>query len=118
MSAPFTPRLPRYAMRMHFFLSFALLLPLLHARAQEVEFSGFGATGVRVYDRNPVAEFNQEFYYEGKFQADIRLSKDIEAQLDFRGSSDDREAVLREFSVKFEYFTYARIKIGNVKKPY
>lgn len=96
----------------------ALLLPFVSVRAQEVDFSGFGATGVRLYDRNPVAEFNQEYYYEGKLQADIKLSKDIEAQLDFRGSSDDREAVLREFSVKFEYFTYARIKIGNVKKPF
>ena len=83
-----------------------------------MDFSGFGATGVRVYDRNPVAEFNQEFFYEGKLQADITLSKKIEAQLDFRGSSDDREAILREFSVKFEYLTYARFKIGNVKKPF
>ena len=96
----------------------SLLLPHGLTIAQEVDFSGFGATGVRIFDRNPVAEFNQEYYYEGKLQADIKLSKDIEAQLDFRGSSDDREAVLREFSVKFEYFTYARIKIGNVKKPY
>ncbi len=96
-----------------------VLIPLtVPVHAQKVDFSGFGATGVRVYERNPVAEFNQDFFYEGKLQADIKLSKDIEAQLDFRGSSDDREAVLREFSVKFEYFTYARVKIGNVKKPY
>lgn len=96
---------------------FSALLPAL-LQAQDVEFSGFGATGVRIYDRNPVAEFNQDYFYEGKLQADISLSKDIEAQLDFRGKSDEREVVLREFSVKFEYFRYARVKIGNVKKPY
>ena len=96
-----------------------MLLPTGHsAQAQEVSFSGFGATGLRLYDRNPVAEFNQDYFFEGKLQADIVLSKDIEAQLDFRGSSDERSAILREFSVKFEYLTYARIKVGNVKKPY
>jgi hypothetical protein len=99
-------------------LLFLTVLPSLSANAQKVEFSGFGATGVRVYDRNPVVEFNQDFFYEGKLQADITLSKDIEAQLDFRGSSDERSAILREFSVKFEYMTYARIKVGNVKKPF
>lgn len=102
----------------------AFLTPVLLAvvpgalRAQDVRFSGFGATGVRMYDRNPVAEYNQEFFYEGKLQADIALSKKIEAQLDFRGDSDERTVILREFSAKFEYFTYARIKVGNVKKPF
>jgi len=97
------------------YLLFLFHMPL---RAQDVDFSGFGATGVRLYDRNPLVEFNQEFYYEGKFQADIDLGKDIEAQLDFRGKSDERAVVLREFSVKFEYMDYARIKVGNVRKPY
>lgn len=85
---------------------------VLHA--QEVDFSGYGATGLRLHDRDPV----QEYFYEGKLQADITLSKKIEAQLDFRGDSDERNVILREFSAKFEYFTYARIKFGNVKKPF
>jgi hypothetical protein len=90
-----------------------LLLCTLHIplHAQKVEFSGFGATGFRMYER-------QDFFYEGKLQADIKLSKRIDAQLDFRGDSEDRTAVLREFSVKFDYFAFARIKIGNVKKPF
>ncbi len=100
------------------FASLLLATPWWHINAQEVTFSGFGATGVRMYDRNPVAEFNQEFFYEGKLQADIRLSKKIDAQLDFRGDSEERTVVLREFSAKFDFFTYARIKIGNVKKPF
>ena len=118
MSRSRFPSISRFPFRISLLLGLVLIPSMMPVKAQKVDFSGFGATGVRVYERNPVAEFNQDFFYEGKLQADIKLSKDIEAQLDFRGSSDDREAVLREFSVKFEYFTYARIKIGNVKKPY
>ncbi|MBN1447932.1 MAG: hypothetical protein JXA28_08370 [Bacteroidetes bacterium] len=112
--------LPRPRRVLSFRWNAAAILCFLPAllTAQEVDFSGFGATGVRMYDRNPLTEFNQEFYYEGKFQADIELSKDIEGQLDFRGKSDDRAVILREFSVKFEYMNYARIKVGNIKKPY
>ncbi len=115
---PLIPPAPLSAVRIGILsLIFAVALAA-SMRAQEVRFSGFGATGIRMYDRNPVAEFNQEYFYEGKLQADIRLSKKIDAQLDFRGDSDERTVVLREFSVKFDYFTYARIKLGNVKKPF
>lgn len=116
ISFPFALR-PTHCIPLSAVLLMILLLPAF-LQAQDVEFSGFGATGVRLYDRNPLVEFNQEFYYEGKFQADIDLGKDIEAQLDFRGKSDERAVVLREFSVKFEYMDYARIKVGNVRKPY
>ena len=94
------------------------LLAASPAAAQDVDFSGFGATGMRSYNQHPDSKYTQEFYYEGKLQADITFSKDIEGQLDFRGASDDREVVLREFSVKFKYWTYAKIKFGNVKKPF
>ncbi|MDX9758464.1 MAG: hypothetical protein RBU27_04805 [Bacteroidota bacterium] len=96
----------------------ASLLIVIPLRAQDVTFSGFGATGVRMYDRNPVSRYNQEFFYEGKLQADIALSKKIEAQLDFRGDSEERTAILREVSVTFKQLTYARVRLGNVKKPY
>lgn len=95
-----------------------VLFCFLTSSAQDVSFSGYGATGMRSYDQHPDSKYTQEFYYEGKLQADISFSKDIEGQLDFRGASDDREVVLREFSVKFKYWTYAKIKFGNVKKPF
>lgn len=95
-----------------------LLLPAMVLWAQKVEFSGYGATGAAFIDRNPVAEFNQEYYFEGKFQVDIAVNKKIDAQLDFRGHSKDKAAVLREFSVKFDYVDLAKIKVGNIKKPF
>ncbi len=102
------------------FVALVLILPLCAgiAQAQKVSFSGFGATGAAVFDRNPVAGFNQEFYYEGKLQADIELSKKIEGQLDFRGHSENKTAVLREATVTFKHMDKARIKVGNIKKPF
>jgi len=91
---------------------------LTNASAQDVSFTGFGAVGFRSINRNPVALFNQEPYYEGKLQVDLDLSKQIDAQLDFRGKSQDKQLVLREFSVKFKYLRLARIKVGNIKKPF
>jgi hypothetical protein len=85
---------------------------------QEIKFSGYGATGFSFYNRNQLREYNQEVYYEGKFQADIKINKDIEAQLDFRGSSEDARVILREFSVKFEYLKRMKFKAGNIKRPF
>lgn len=85
---------------------------------QEITFKGYGATGYRFYDREILNEYNQEAYYEGKFQADIKINSEIEAQLDFRGNSSDNKVVLREFSVKFEYLDELKFKFGNIKKPF
>ena len=105
-------------MKQFILFSFFFTLCVGTASAQEVTFSGFGATGASFIDRNPVAEFNQEFYFEGKLQADIKLSKKIEGQLDFRGHSESKTAILREVSVAFKHMDKAKIKVGNIKKPY
>ena len=84
----------------------------------QVEFSGYGATGFRWLDRNPLKEYNQEVYYTGKLQADLKFNDDIEAQLDIRGDSEDNRVTFREFSVKFEYLENAKVKIGNIRQTF
>lgn len=86
--------------------------------SQEIKFSGYGAAGYRVFDRDILNQYNQEAYYEGKFQADIEINDEIEAQLDFRAASFDEEVELREFSVKFDYNQKLKFKFGNIKKPF
>ena len=98
--------------------SFILLSCISILYSQEISFKGFGAAGYRFYDRDILNEYNQESYYEGKFQADIKIDKNIEAQLDFRGNSSDNEVTLKEFSVKFEYNEKLKFKFGNLKKPF
>lgn len=84
----------------------------------DYSFSGYGAAGFRVYDRNQLRKYNQEVYYEGKLQFNYKVNKYIEAQLDLRGNSDDNRIILREFSAKFEYIKLLKFKIGNIKKPF
>ncbi len=98
-------------------LLFLLLSSLIFAQ-ENIEFSGYGATGFTIYDRNRLRKFNQEVYYEGKLQADVKINKDIEGQVDMRGSSEDGKVTFREFSVKFEYWKNMKIKVGNIKKPF
>jgi hypothetical protein len=86
--------------------------------SQEIEFSGFGKTGIRVFDRNILQGYSQEMYYEGKLQADIEYNNNIEAQLDFRANSIDNSVELREFSVNFKFAEKLRWKVGNIKKPF
>jgi hypothetical protein len=88
------------------------------AQAQEVTFSGYGAAGYRILDREALLDANQEPYYEGKLQADIRISKLIEGQLDFRADSRDKRVELREFTAKIELADWVDMKIGNTKKPF
>ena len=84
----------------------------------QMEFSGYGSTGYKFWNRNPLIKNNQEVFYEGKFQADYKVNKDIEAQLELRGSSEDNMVRLREFSVKFEYMRRMKFKVGNIKTPF
>ena len=86
--------------------------------SDDITFSGFGSTGYIIYNRSIVKGFANESFYEGKLQADIKINKDIEGQLDFRGHSADRVVELREFSVKLKHYTYFKFKIGNIKLPF
>lgn len=86
--------------------------------AQNIEFSGYGATGFRFFDRNRLNNPNQETYYEGKLQAEFNLKKGFEAQLDFRGNSVDKSVELREFSAKYKSDSWYNIKIGHIKRPF
>lgn len=86
--------------------------------AQEIKFTGYGSTGYIFYDRDILNGYNQETYFEGKLQAEIKINKKIEAQLDIRGNSTDEAIELREFSVKLEYFDKLKFKIGNIKRPF
>lgn len=95
-----------------------LLFPLIIHPQQKIEFTGYGATGFMFRDQNKLREYNQQVYYEGKLQADIKISKDFEAQLDFRGNSEDQNVILREFSIKYEHFDKIRFKVGNIKVPF
>jgi hypothetical protein len=102
-----------------FQLAFILLFAACSIEGQsKYEFSGYGAAGYRIYDRNKLRDYNQEVYYEGKFQADIKISKDIETQLDFRGYSEDNRVILKEFSIKSEHIELIKLKVGHIKRPF
>lgn len=94
------------------------LLFLSILTAKDISYSGWGKTGLRVYDRNILNGYSQETYYEGKFQLEFEYDDKIEAQLDLRGNSIDNSFELREFSVKFKYSDRLRWKVGNIKKPF
>jgi hypothetical protein len=99
----------------------ALLLFIIFTCAsfsQEIKFKGYGAAGYRFMDRIRIVETNQETYYEGKFQAEFEVNKHIEAQLDFRGNSDEQRVDLREFSAKFSYIPRLKFEVGNIKRPF
>src|SRR5690606_2757301 len=86
--------------------------------AQEIKFTGYGSFGYKFIDRLRIIEYNQETYFEGKFQAEIEINKQIEAQLDFRANSDDQQAKLREVSAKFSYLDFLTFEGGHVKRPF
>ncbi|MAT38631.1 MAG: hypothetical protein CL946_03400 [Ectothiorhodospiraceae bacterium] len=88
------------------------------AFAQDIEFTGYGALGAEFFDKNPLVDYNQNFYFEGKFQANFEYKKDVEAQLDFRGESEENRVSLREYSVKFKGWKRLEIEVGNKKKPF
>lgn len=96
----------------------AMSVSFVSTYAQKLKFSGYGATGYIFTDRNILNGYNQETYYEGKLQAEIKISKEIEGQIDLRGNSADNNVQFREFSVKFEITERLNIKAGNLKKPF
>jgi hypothetical protein len=101
-----------------FFFLLSILFLVSSAYSQKVEFSGWGITGINIYDRNNLNDYSQEMYYAGKLQASIEYNDNIDAQLDFRGNSVDNSVELREFSVKFKFAEKLRWKVGNIKKPF
>lgn len=86
--------------------------------SQEIKFTGYGSTGYIFYDREILNGYNQETYFEGKLQAEIKINKKIEAQFDMRGNSTEEAIELKEFSIKLEYFDKLKFKIGNIKRPF
>lgn len=85
---------------------------------QEIEWTGYGAAGYRNINRQRIIEYNQEMYFSAKLQAEIKINKDIESQIDLRGNSQDQQLELREVSVKFKYIKNMNVKFGNLKKPF
>jgi hypothetical protein len=85
---------------------------------QEVSLSGFGAVGYRNINKQRVIEYNQEMYFAAKLQTEMKINKNIEAQVDVRGNSEDQQMELREVSVKFEYMKYMKLSVGHLKKPF
>lgn len=83
-----------------------------------MRFSGWGAAGAMFMNRVQFIENNQDFYYRGKLQANVEYKNDIEAQIDLRMHSVDKQVEFKEYTVKFEPWKYARFKIGNMKKPF
>ncbi|MGE5861729.1 MAG: porin [Ignavibacteria bacterium] len=85
---------------------------------QQISFSGYGAAGYRFINQIKIIEYNQETYFKAKFQADIEINEKIDAQIDFRGNSEDQRVELREFSARFSYLDKMQFKFGNIKKPF
>jgi|SRR5690554_3472391 len=100
------------------FLLILIITPFFYISPQKIGFSGYGSTGINFYERPIAIGASQEVYFEGKFQAELKINKDIEAQLDFRGNSEDESVTLREFSAKFEYWERMKIEVGNLKQPF
>jgi hypothetical protein len=97
---------------------FFLLSCYLTLNAQEVKWSGYGSAGYRNINKLRIIEYNQEMYFEAKLQAEIKINKNIESQIDVRGNSQDQQMELREVSIKFEYMKHADVRFGNLKKPF
>lgn len=98
--------------------SLLIFFVLAEVSNAQVKFTGFGATGYRVIDRDILRGYNQRAYYEAKVQAEIKVNKKIEAQIDIRGDSEDHSVILREVSAKLEYWDRTRIKVGNLRIPF
>ncbi len=104
-------------MRNYILLS-AILFFSSPVMSQEIDWTGYGAAGYRNINRQRINEYNQEMYFSAKVQAEIKINKDIESQVDIRGNSQDQQMELREVSVKFRYIKSMNIKFGNLKKPF
>ena len=99
-------------------LAVLMLGTLSESARSQVSFTGYGAAGYRLINRERLVEINDEAYYEGKLQANIRVNSHIKAQLDFRGNSSDQLVELREFSAKFSYVDRLDFEFGNIKDPF
>lgn len=96
------------------------LLPFAAFTQSDAQFKykGYGATGYKWHDINQLKEYNQEAYYDAKFEAEVELNNDIAAEFDIYGDSEDHIVRLKEFSVKYKYSDFVKFRIGNVKKVF
>ena len=99
-------------------LLLGLLLIVSQRSLAQISFSGYGATGFKYYNRLEIIRYNSQVYYEGKFQANFTVNKQIEGQLDFRGNSEDHSIDFREFSAKLDYWKRFKVKMGNIRIPF
>lgn len=104
---------------MRFFSIILLLvfLPLSNGIAQ-MEVSGYGGVGFRWYNRPAVRSYNNVTYYEGKVQLEADITRNVSAQWDFRGYSDNSSVEFREFSASLKYWKPLKVKIGNIRIPF
>lgn len=99
------------------FLIFLFICSIYPLNAQ-FKFKGYGATGYKWHDKNQLKEYNQEAYYDAKFETEIEFNSDLAAEFDIYGDSEDHIVRLKEFSVKYKYSDFLRFRVGNVKKVF
>ncbi len=83
-----------------------------------IDFEGYGSTGFIFFNTEYMNHVNNLAYYRGKLQTEIKYGKNIQAQLDLRGDSDDHSITFKEFSIRFKFMDYFWVKAGNIKKPF
>jgi len=99
------------------FLIIITFFAVSYSQAQ-FKFKGYGATGYKWHDINKLKEYNQQAYYDAKFETEIEFSNDISAEFDVYGDNEDHIVRLKEFSVKYKYSDFLKFRIGNVKKVF
>ncbi|MCJ8314853.1 MAG: hypothetical protein HRU38_22105 [Saccharospirillaceae bacterium] len=96
-----------------------LFIPsLVLAKNADISFSGWGETGIKTEEQNTLKGYPSLTYYAAKLQADIKLNKQIDIQIDVKGNSDDNQVDFNEFSFKFDYHDYFKVKVGHLKQPF
>ena len=97
-------------------LIFALSTIMLFA--DDVDFSGYGAVGYKIYDKS-VGDYDlPSSYYQAKLQVDVKLDSIVKFQIDLRGYSETEELEFREYSAEVDFFKWANFKLGYVKSPF
>jgi hypothetical protein len=94
-------------------VQFAVVFPPAHGQAK-TEISGWLRAGIsQVYK-----ERYGESFYQGKAQFEVKVSKDLEAQIDIRGESDTHEMELREAYLTADLGKAKGLNFGQSKKRF
>jgi len=88
------------------------------SKQAEITYSGWGETGIIIEKQNIVNGPPIITYYAAKLQADIKINKEIDAQIGVKGHSDTSQVEFNEFSLKFDYHDYFKVKAGHLKQPF